>query len=305
MSNFRENIALAVEREMLDPKFVGRAKVATGKILWVMPAATTGYVNFVAEHPPYEDGTVAVYTTLTAANTASSAWDTIIMAGGDYDEGAVVNITTQGLKILGPGMDNQNVAMILGSDASHHLLTINANNVEVAGVGFTQTKDTYDAIRVATTVSTYKTHIHDCRFDGYGAGEYGIHTGTTYDSVDIVIENNRFHSWQTVAVHLNATRAICRNNLIHTVAAKVGIELVPTTSSRPGTFIYKNRIMGVNSTDTGIKITNTPDAGTYFISENMIAGTATTITQKANNAYSTINNYTSDAAGGALIDTVA
>jgi hypothetical protein len=306
-SKFTEEIALAVREYMKDPAFLGRDEFSTGKVLWVMPATTTGYTDFVAQHPAYSNGVAAVYTTLSAANTAASDWDVIKLSGGDFDEGAVVNITNQGLKIFGPGNANQHTSMLLASAANHIILTINAHNVEIAGVGFTQT-NAKSAIEISTTASYHKCHIHDCRFDGYGAGTYGVKTdGTngTYDSPDVIIENNRFHSWQTAAIYLNATRAVCRNNLVHTVAAKIGIELVPTTSNRPGTFITDNYVMGVNSTDTGIKITNSPDAGTYFIAKNYILGCATTITQKANNAYCTANNYTSDGAGGALIDTVA
>jgi hypothetical protein len=104
---------------------------------------------------------------------------------------------------------------------------------------------------------------------------------------------------------MNATRSKARNNLIFGLDSSIGIELVPTASDRPYNLIEGNTIIGTGTTDTGIKITGTPDKGTYMIKGNYIGGCATTITQKPNNAYCSINNYAADAAGGALIDTVA
>ena len=236
------------------------------------------------------------------ALSRGSAWDWFYVAGGDYDEGEAVAITLEGIKIIGPGNQNQNVAMIYSSSASHHLMTVNAHNVEICGLGFTQTKDTYSGIMISTTASYYKCYIHDCRFDGYGQGEYGVHGGTTYDCPDLIVENCRFHSWQTAAMYIYDTRAVIRNNLIHTVAAKIGIHLPATGANRPGSFVVGNKILGVNSTDTGISVAAV-NAGTLFLSENIVCGCGTAnIVQFANGQYSGAENYTSDASGGALID---
>ena len=242
-----------------------------------------------------------LYTSLLAANTASSAFDRIIIYPGDYDEGAVIPITVEGLQIIGPGNMNQHQAMVYSSTASHHLITVNAHHVLIDGVGFTQTKDTYSGIMSSTTASYHKLTIRNCRFDGYGAGEYAIHTGTTYDTPDIVIEDNRFHSWQTSAIYDNATRSVVRRNLIHTVAAKNGIEHVPTGGNRPGSFIVDNDILGVNSTDVGIAV-GAVNAGCVHIARNYVSGAATTISQFANGQYSGSMNYAADGSGGALID---
>ena len=242
------------------------------------------------------------FTTLTAAVAAATAWDIIYIAGGDYDEGAAVAITQEGLKIIGMGNQNQHIAMLYSTSASHHLMTINANHVEIAGLGFTQTKDTKNGIMVSTTASYHKCYIHDCRFDGYGAGEYGVHGGTTYDSPDIIVENCRFHSWQTAAIYMYCTRFLVQNNLIHTVAAKIGIHLPATGGSRPGGFCINNNILGVNSTDTGISVAAV-DAGMLFLSGNWVCGCGTAnISQFANGQYSGTENYASSDAGGAIID---
>ena len=237
------------------------------------------------------------FTNVTDAISAASDNDVIFIAPGDYLEGATVAITQDNLKLIGPGNINANSALIYNTTdySAYDLLTINANNVEIAGLGFTTINDSSSAIRIATTVATYKTWIHDCRFDGYGAGVYAIHTGTTYDSPDVFVEGCEFRSWQTAALYCNATRGLYRNNLIHVPAAAIGFD-------RPDQVYIGNYILGANSTDTGIKITNAPSAGLYLIVENKIANCATTITGKTTNDAACILNYTGDASGGALID---
>ena len=243
-----------------------------------------------------------LFTNFTDALAASGNFDRIIAYPGDYDEGAALAVTQEGLQIVGPGNANQHQAMIYSSSASHHLMTVNAHNVLIDGIGFTQTKNTYNAIVSSTTASYHKLTVRNCRFDGYGAGEYGVHTGTTYDTPDIIIEDNRFHSWQTAAIYLNATRAICRRNLVHLVAAKIGIHVVPTAGNRPGSFVYENYVLGVNSTDTGISV-GALSAGDAHISKNYVVGCGTAnISQWANGQYTGTENYASSDAGGAIID---
>jgi len=241
------------------------------------------------------------FKTITEGYAACSAWDEIKIAGGDYDEGAVVNIILQGIKITGPGNSNQMKAMWYTSSASTHILTINAHNVEVSGMGFYQTKDTYSAIMCSTTASFFKIHIHDCRFDSTN-GEYGVHGGTTYDSPDIMIEDCKFTSWQTAAIYCYCTRGHVRNNTIVTVASKIGIHLPATGGNRGGVFCVDNDILGANSSDTGIS-TAAVSAGMLFLSGNRVCGSGTAdIAQFANGQYSGTENYAASTAGGALID---
>lgn len=241
------------------------------------------------------------FTTITAAIAAASAWDAIFVAGGDYDEGAVMNITLEGLKIIGPGSQTRQVALVYASSASHHVFTINAHNVEIAGLGIYQTKNNYDGIRIATTASFFKTWIHDCWFNGNATGEYGIHTGTTYDSPDTIIENCQFKSWATECLHCNGTRSIYRNNIFIVDASTIGIEFVPNTGDRGDQMLIGNIIQGSNSGDTGIKITNAPSAGLFSVIGNIVVNCATSITTgKGDNMF--IENYVSNATGGTLFD---
>lgn len=68
---FASEIAGAVRERFNDPSLVSR--IGQGRTFWVLKAAGTGYVDFVKEHPAYDDGTAAVYTTVDAAISACTA----------------------------------------------------------------------------------------------------------------------------------------------------------------------------------------------------------------------------------------
>ena len=260
--------------------------------LWVNASITTAGDGLCLQ---------SAYKTILAAEAASAANYTINVMPGDYEELASINMNVAGVTLKGPGRDNQNQAMIYVADSSWHAMTINAHNVTIDGMGFTVNKDTYDAIRVASTVSTYKTTIKNCRFDGYGAGEYAIHTGTTYDSPDIVVENCLFRSWQTACIYANATRGIYRDNVVLVTDAKIGFEHIPTTGSRPDQLYYDNIFRGARTTEIGLKITNSPTAGTWAVARNIFVNCATGMTVAKGDSMA-VFNYGSNATGGAIYD---
>jgi hypothetical protein len=238
-----------------------------------------------------------------AVAVATTAGDTIIVAPGDYDEDATVAISTNGLRIIGPGPNTQNRAMLYGNAGAYDLMTINANEVEINGLAFSDATDTYDGIVIGGSSSSYKVWIHNCRFDGWD-GEYGIQAGASNDCPDLLIENNLFRSWNTAAVQVNCTRSCVRNNIFHVVTDKIGLEHVPSGSNRPDNVYLDNRFSGAsNSSTTGIKFTGAPSDGTCMVGGNWFFGTwNTSITQVAGSIG--ILNYVSDTdTGGTLIDT--
>ena len=215
--------------------------------------------------------------------------DVINVAPGDYDANAVINITTQGLTIRGPGgNDVQNRAMIYSGDAGH-LMTINAHEVTIDGISFSAVDNTFDAIRVATTVAAYKVAIRNCRFDGW-SGEHGIYADGTYDAPDLLIEDNLFRSWDTAAIRVNTTRAMIRRNEIILEGATSGIMHIPTGGSRPDTSIIDNVIFGTYNSDTGIEIVNTPTESLFHMARNHVVGCDLPVTlSKYTNWY--VGNY--------------
>ena len=71
MSNFSERISEDVRNEMESPEFDSRYTSKNGgRIFWVKAGSATGFGKFVREHPNYDDGQPAVYTTMSAAHAA-------------------------------------------------------------------------------------------------------------------------------------------------------------------------------------------------------------------------------------------
>lgn len=275
--------------------------IVFGRTFFVMKKTATGYEKFNRDHEPYLDGTEKVYNSVKSAVDASQSNDQVIIAPGVYDEGAVINIDQEGLKIKGSGESGYmwGPCSLKMSAADHIGITVNATGVSITGFDFIQ-NNAKPCISLATTVSIYKTLIRGCHM---GGGTYGVYTGDTWDAVDTVIEGCETYNASVAGIRMNGTRNKTLRNYIVVPASGIGIEYVPTAGNRPDSLIHKNLIQGTDSGDTGIEITGTPTKGTFMCSENLIVGCATAITQKTNNRYHCVNNYEGSTAGGALIDT--
>lgn len=247
-----------------------------------------------------------LFGTVTEAIAAAGDYDVIYVEDGIYDEGAELAITQTGLKLIGSNTSGieWGPCSLKQSSANHHIISVQANGVEISNLGFI-VNGAYRAIEIDHTAAVYKTHIHDCHFGGSATATYGVYNGGTFDAVDTVVENCEFLSWSTAAIYHNGTRSKYRNNVIFGVDSSIGIESVPATADRPYGIISGNYIQGTGTTDTGIKLIGAPSRGMIMIADNYVFGCNTTITQTANNAYNSINNYKADSAGGSLIDTVA
>lgn len=242
------------------------------------------------------------FLTVTEAISAAGNYDIIFIGQGVYSEAATLTITQTGLKIFGAGTSGYiwGPTSLKSDTCADHLIKVEANGVEIAGLDFIANTNAKDAIRLATTADIYKTHIHDCHF-GASNGEYGVYIGDTYDAVDTHIERCEFNDLVTAGIRLNGTRCKVTNCLFFVPASGIGIEYVPDTGDRPNSAILHNYMMGSSSSDTGIKITNSPTAGTFIIADNYIANCNTSITTgKGDNMM--LYNRVSNATGGEIFD---
>lgn len=222
------------------------------------------------------------FKTIQEAITAADDWDTIRVAIGlYYDEDAALNITQRGLKLFGMNKsgDIWGYTSIIARAEDHRVITVNANDVEIAGFAFVQ-DNAKAIIAVATTVSTYKTFIHHCYFGGtnvtYGVAG-GIVPATTYDSVDVAVQNCTFYQNAT-GVDLNGTRCTIRSNVFMLAASDVAINVTQTGGSRPELRIIDNIIRGANSGDSGITFTGTPTEALFIMTGNEVINVATPVT---------------------------
>jgi len=245
------------------------------------------------------------FLTLTEAVAAAGDYDVIFVGPGYYSEAATIDITQHGLKIFGTGNGAQWGPCGFGSATSgDHILTINANRVEIAGIAFWCLTDGKDGIQIGTTYDAWNTWIHDCAFGtgvgGNTLGEYGVKVNETEDCANTLIENCYFHYMSTAAIVVNATRCTIRNNIIWSNA--IGIDCELTGDTRANCAILNNYIVGRNS-GTGIKLNATePTDGTVLIADNVVANFTTNITQSKGDAGCVNNGTSGDGASPLIVD---
>jgi hypothetical protein len=232
------------------------------------------------------------FLTIAEALAAAGDGDIIYVAPGDYEISEPLAVTQDNLKIIGPNKSCNDYSALIYNDDAFDLMTIDANNVSIIGLGFSTIDDDGNGISISGTAVSYKVYIAGCRFDGSGKAGTGIFCDTTNDSPDLVVEHCLFREWSVAAITHNATRAVYRNNYINVPAGGIGINCVPTGANRPDAWVVDNYILGSNSTDTGIKIASTePTDGTLAVFNNSIANCNLNITQDKSDA-GVVNNGT-------------
>ena len=243
------------------------------------------------------------FITIAEALTAAGDGDVIYIAPGDYPIAAALAVANNNLTIIGPNRSCNDYKALIYSSGAVNLMTINANNVTVVGLGFSAAGGNGHGIAISGTSVSYKCYIANCRFDGYNKTGYGIKTDDTKDSPDITFEHCLFRSWATGGIYANATRGVYRYNMIWCDAASVGINFVQTGGNRPDSMAYENYIIGSNSTDTGIKIASTePTDGTLLVANNVVTNCSTNITQDKSDAGVVNNGTYGDSASPVIVD---
>lgn len=136
--NFADTIADFVRQKLLGPEFVARR---SGRTFWVKAEAAGDYTTFVAEHPAYQDGIPAVYTTIDAAVGACTAseGDVILVAAGYTEtvtEASGLDLDVAGITIkgLGYGSDRATINFTTAVSAD---MDIAAANITIENILFT------------------------------------------------------------------------------------------------------------------------------------------------------------------------
>ena len=92
------------------------------------------------------------------------------------------------------------------------------------------------------------------------------------------IENCGFFEVLTAGIQLIGEECIVKDNIFNIPASGIGIEYTSTTGTNVDNKILSNFFQGSASSDTGIKITNSPTNGTFLVAYNFLSNCATTIT---------------------------
>ena len=280
---FRDyNPALRYGAKILPSELIGGDGLWGRNVYYVKKTTDTDYQAFYdANYAVLSNGKGNIYNTITAALAIAGDYDIIYVFQGVWTEAATLNITQTGLKLFGCQTSGHQWGQpsIKGSGTNTSIITVNANQVEIAYLSIHQPV-AYAGIRVTTTGDFWRTHIHDCYFGGNSAGTYGVVMGDTTagggafgqttDAPCTVVERCYFTNWTTAAIFFNCgAGSSVRNNVIQVEANASGIIYYTNGTSRPDAFILDNRFTArSNSTSTGISITNTPTAGYLMIDGN-------------------------------------
>lgn len=275
------------------------SQLRTGYVYYVKKATDTDYKAFLAKYQTnYPNGYQAVYPTVAQAFAVAAKNDTIILTApdsGGHELSSKITITQFGLKVFGDQGTQFNQRVTIKNpttSADTDMFLIKADKVEFGYLTF-QNRKAGKCIAIGDTAGQayYQIHIHNCNFTDYGGvATYGVSPGNTSDAnnsqvdpVNLVVEDCVFSGFVTAAINANGTRDCYRNNFIVTAAGAAGIHANKHTDSRGYGIIRGNYILGVNSTDTGILVTDVGHAaGVYAMAENSIENCATTITTMTN-----------------------
>jgi len=240
------------------------------------------------------------FMTVTEAVAAAGDYDVIFIGHGTYTEADIIDITQNGLRIFGAGTGTYQwgKTSLNTNTAGGHLLSINANDVEIAGMGFIIETNDKNAIQVADTAEApWRCHIHDCHFAG-NPGEIGINCDITNDPVELVVERCEFLDFPTCGIHLSSSRSKIMDNLFFVFTGQIGLDIHDSGEDRAWKLISDNMFVGTG-TCTGIRMETATTAGSIGIFRNLFSNFSTEMTSNVKEVGCI--NYMDDAAGGALV----
>jgi hypothetical protein len=252
----------------------------------VIQTSTTNfkYANKIIDMMP----SGMVYTGNAGLATAVSALDeadVLYIHAGDavYETGAVMDVVANRVKILGQCTNDSQWGSpslhVHGTD-THICMNVLAHQVEVAGIAFHMQR-AYAALKLGGSASTYgasfwRNHVHDVFFGANATATYGIDAGTdgpgSTDLPSTQINDCTFVEFVTAGIYsyLGGYSKV-RNCTFMVPAAGIGIEHITNSSSRPFVGFLDNLFISLDATAGtcyGIKVTNTPSAGYFYMDGN-------------------------------------
>jgi hypothetical protein len=251
--------------------------------LWGIEPTLTGQIFFVSPSDSYtiegrtysasndNDGLsperafrTLAYAVLSTRSNPATAGDVIFLLPGNHTSTSTVTVSTAGLKIFGiPGSlphyrtrrnsgSKKVRSTITNTGTAGVILTINANDVEVAYLHFLPTAAGGQAISLTNTTAN-RTYIRDCTFALEATASvttYGITTpaGVTADvNDDIMIANCYFRSGKTGASGANGPA-------VYLPATMHGFTIENSTFELMGTAAWAKAINSVSAGTLGLVV---------------------------------------------------
>ncbi len=294
-----------------DRNYLGRINFSQGTSGLGLPityGSSIWYVDKGKSTGVTGDGTTwdKAFLTITEAVAKAGDDDVIFIGYGTYAEAAKIAITQHGLRIIGINPTRTfGGAGLITTEHLDDLMSVNANRVEITGLTFWCNTGGKNGIVFGESYDPWHCYVHNCYFgtsaqDGSG-GEYGIKLNETNDCSDTVIENCTFHDFNTSAIVVKATRSRIENCIFQIYDGKTGIEYQQTAGANPDGVCLNNYMIGWGSGSngcTGIKFSNSINAGRMLVAKNIITNCETLVTANgctegfvANQSYESATTY--------------
>ena len=236
--------------------------------------------------------------------------DVVVVFPGNYEISATLTMTNDRVRLFSwdyfRGESAPSVAITSATD-DFDLMTVNADQIEIAGIRFANGSDTANScIVVGSTGACVGVYIHDCKF-AVGGG-YGVEVGSANGTVnDITVRHNTFiqidDNAGAAGVYLGyVVRGDVDENLFLTDQA--GTYGISIRNAATGGTVIRNNDFFIEE-DNGVAIFRAGVAVDAMICRNRVAGGPTTLTaisQLVDGGDYAVGNQVSDNTGGAQID---
>lgn len=233
------------------------------------------------------------------AACVSGQGDVIVVLPGTYTFTAQVAVDKAGVKILGWDYllgSGKLSSIFAGVVGGAYALSIEANNIEIAGINISNTFGID-----LDTASVENISIHDCIFsNNFTSIRIGVNNTQTSVSIRgnifITQDNGEAISIVDAALVSIVDNTFLAQNPTTDIVLSIGFD---ADQSCPNCFVNQNRFY-LNALSNAIYRAGTSvDA---FFSGNLFAGGCLAITVLADGGYQAVENYQATDAGGALVD---
>lgn len=307
-------------QERLEPFYMGQfgvdgsdvplgVKTGIGNVIYVGTDDASGLI----EPLDTNDGTRwnAPKATIQAALDAcvDGQGDMVVILPGNYTITAALTMTNDRVRLYSWDWDRGPYCpsvCIMSTTYDHTLLEVDANQIEIAGIRFANAgADTNACISVANGGSVIGLDIHDCRFS---QGLAGILLGTAALAQDFHIHDCYFVQYDDTVGNaginvVSAWQGLIEGNHFYTDEANTSGISFSVNQVCPDVMVRDNdfdiAVAGGTAINRAGALVNARFHG------NRVSGgptTASAITQTVDGGLCAVENYVSNAVGGALID---
>jgi hypothetical protein len=282
---------------------VNGLRVAGGEVFYVGPVATNPNAHDQNDGTDPNNPKLTIQSALDRCTAGRR--DTVVVLPGTYTITTQLTMTVAAVRLIGWDFKRAqyaNSVVLVGSGVD--ILAVDAANCEIAGIHFDQGANAlYLGIEVSQTTAVAGTYIHDCMFE-MGIDGIVLGTAAALTPTNVLIENCMFSQVNNLAaasgIQVNRlSTSIIRDNVFYSNVANAAYGIHLTNQATVGVLISKNDFQFLQA-GTGIFRAGTNASASMH--KNRFSGTITPVTVLIDGGDHAVENYTTSAAGGVLVD---